>query len=109
MPFDPVRQYVSQRVSEPPMLKIFPGADGEFTLYDDDGASQGYLHAADLKTVWIHCQWNDATHQLTLEPDARMKSWNGAPRQFRLQLIGGQREPVEVSFQGRRIVIRLPR
>ena len=109
IPFDPVRQYVSQPVSAPTVLKIFPGADGEFTLYDDDGESLGYLHDADLKTVWIHCQWNDATHQLTLEPDARMKPWNAAPRQFRLQLIGGEREPVEVSFQGRRIVIRLPR
>src|SRR5262249_59666044 len=39
IPLDPVRQYLSQPVNEPTELKIFPGADGNFTLYDDDGES----------------------------------------------------------------------
>ena len=30
-------------VTEPTTLRVYRGADGEFTLYDDDGISQDYL------------------------------------------------------------------
>ena len=43
IPFDPVRQYTDEPVSEPTTLRVYRGADGEFTLYDDDGISQDYL------------------------------------------------------------------
>src|SRR6185437_13372876 len=58
IPFDPVRQYVSQPVNGPTTLKIFPGANGEFTLYDDDGESPRYLNGSDAKTIWIRFRWN---------------------------------------------------
>src|SRR5262245_45379075 len=43
IPFDPVRQYMTQLVTEPTTLKIYSGASGDFTMYEDDGISQGYL------------------------------------------------------------------
>ena len=43
IPVDPVRQYTAQPVTEPTTLKVYRGADGQFTLYDDDGISQEYL------------------------------------------------------------------
>jgi alpha-glucosidase/alpha-D-xyloside xylohydrolase len=67
IPFDPVRQYTSQSVTTPTTLRVYPGADGDFTLYDDDGISQQYLHG---KATWIRLHWNDHTHTLTLEPGA---------------------------------------
>src|SRR5207302_5950768 len=42
IPFDPVRQFTAQAVTEPTALRVYPGADGEFTLYDDDGTSLDY-------------------------------------------------------------------
>jgi alpha-glucosidase/alpha-D-xyloside xylohydrolase len=42
IPFDPVRQYVAQPATGPTTLKVYTGASGEFTLYDDDGISQSY-------------------------------------------------------------------
>ncbi len=67
IPFDPVRQYTSQPVTTPTTLRVYPGADGDFTLYDDDGISEQYLHG---KATWIHLHWDDHTHTLTLEPAA---------------------------------------
>ena len=46
---------------------MYRGADGQFTLYDDDGISQEYLRGAGS---WIRMSWNDRAGQLTLEPGA---------------------------------------
>ena len=107
IPLDPVRQYVSQSVSEPTELEIFPGADGEFTLYDDDGESLGYLTGSDKKTVWIHFKWNDASRQLVIEPDQRMNRWAGVPKKFEARLATAPGLPLSVEFNGRRIVLKL--
>jgi len=76
IPFDPVRQYTAQIVTTPTTLRIYPGADGDFTLYDDDGITQQYLHG---KAIWISMHWDDHKHTLTLAP--------GAPAGFTNQLV----------------------
>jgi alpha-glucosidase/alpha-D-xyloside xylohydrolase len=43
LPLDPVRQYTSEAVGEPTTLRTYRGADGQYTLYEDDGISQDYL------------------------------------------------------------------
>ncbi len=65
IPFDPIRQYTSQPVTQPVTLRIYPGADGDFTLYEDDGISQDYLKG--LATL-IHFHWNDKARTLSLSP-----------------------------------------
>src|SRR3954470_14949747 len=82
VPLDPVRQFTGQDVTEPTTLRIHPGADGAFTLYDDDGQTLGYRDGSDPKTLWIAFRWNDATGSLTVEPDTRMKKWPGGTRSF---------------------------
>jgi alpha-glucosidase/alpha-D-xyloside xylohydrolase len=61
VPTGPVKQYVSEFSTEPVRLTVYPGADGRFQLYDDDGLSFGYEKGAfgivDLK-------WDDATRTL---------------------------------------------
>ena len=36
LPVDPVRQFMAQPVTEPTKLKVYSGASGEFTMYEDD-------------------------------------------------------------------------
>jgi alpha-glucosidase (family GH31 glycosyl hydrolase) len=107
VPLDPVRQFTAQEVSEPTTLRIHPGADGAFTLYDDDGQTLGYRDGSDAKTVWIAFRWNDAERRLTLEPDARMKKWRGGTRNFRVQIAGSDGTPKPVEFRGERAVVNL--
>ena len=61
IPFDPVRQYISEQVDGPTSLKIFPGANGEFTLYDDDGKTYSYESG---KSEITHLHWADTTGKL---------------------------------------------
>jgi alpha-glucosidase/alpha-D-xyloside xylohydrolase len=62
---DPVRQYTAEPVSEPTTIRIYQGADGQYTLYDDDGVSQEYLHN---RGSWTRFTWNDASRRLTIGP-----------------------------------------
>jgi alpha-glucosidase (family GH31 glycosyl hydrolase) len=105
IPFDPVRQYTSEPVDGPTSLKIFPGADGEFTLYDDDGESPAYLKGTDTKMVWIHCRWNNAARRLIVEPDKRMKKWLGDARTFAVEVIGSGAKPKLIEFRGQRVEV----
>jgi alpha-glucosidase (family GH31 glycosyl hydrolase) len=85
VPFDPVRQYTSEVVHDPTTLKVFRGANGEFTMYDDDGISQDYLSG---RASWTRMTWNDRARQLTLEPGAPITATNlSAPRDFTVMLL----------------------
>ena len=77
IPVDPVRQYTSQPVTEPTTLRVYRGADGQFTLYEDDGISQEYLKG---KGSWTRMTWNDRAKQLTIEPGAPAGRRTSSPR-----------------------------
>jgi alpha-glucosidase/alpha-D-xyloside xylohydrolase len=107
IPLDPVRQYTAQPVTAPTTLRVFPGADGDFILYDDDGQSLGYRDGPDPATVWIHFHWNDQARQLTIEPDARMTQWPGPARNYAVELAGSSGPSQAISFAGTRMEIKL--
>jgi len=107
IPLDPVRQYTSQPVAEPTTLRVYPGGNGTFMLYDDDGQSLGYRDGSDPKTVWIRFCWDDAVRRLTMEPDERMKQWPGGVRVFLVEVAGGDAEPKRVEFRAERVRVNL--
>lgn len=85
IPFDPIRQYTSEIVNEPTTLKIFPGADGAYTLYEDDGISLDYLAG---KATWTSMIWKDKLKQLTIEPDvSKGKTNRYNKRIFRIEIM----------------------
>ncbi|MBC7785112.1 MAG: DUF5110 domain-containing protein [Burkholderiales bacterium] len=104
IPLDPVRQYTSEPVTEPTRIEIYPGADGDFTLYDDDGHTLGYRDPTDASTIWIKMHWDDAARKLTIEPDARMKAMPTAARTFDI-VIKDRKDarPLRVEFKGSKI------
>jgi alpha-glucosidase/alpha-D-xyloside xylohydrolase len=52
-------------------VRVYPGADGNFTLFQDDGKTYAYEKGAGSVTK-LH--WNDAMHKLTHEGPA---AWSG--------------------------------
>jgi len=64
----PVRQYAAEPSDEPVTLRVYPGADGRFSWYQDDGISFAYQHGHFLK---IDCFWENATRKLTLTQSGR--------------------------------------
>jgi alpha-glucosidase/alpha-D-xyloside xylohydrolase len=63
IPFGPVKQYTGEKVDEPLSVSVYPGSDGSFLLYEDDGKSFDYR-----KGAWMGTQmdWNDSRRVLTL-------------------------------------------
>jgi alpha-glucosidase (family GH31 glycosyl hydrolase) len=100
VPVDAVRQYTAETIETPTTLKIYRGADGQFTLYDDDGVSQEYLSG---KGSWTRITWNDRARRLTLEPGAPAGATNvAAERRFRVEMLpeGVTRD---VTYSGQRL------
>ena len=84
IPVDPVRQYTGEPVTEPTTLQVFAGANGQFTLYDDDGISQEYLRARQLDPDDVERR----AGQLTLEPGAPPGATNlVAARTFTVRVL----------------------
>jgi hypothetical protein len=94
-------------VSDPTTLRIHPGANGAFTLYDDDGQSLGYRDGSDAKTTWIQFRWDDNERRLTIEPDSRLKKWTGGTRVFVAELTGKNQQAKRIEFRGERLSLEL--
>ena len=62
LPMGPVIQYTDEKPQSSIELRIYPGADGSFTLYDDDGKTYGYQRHEYSE---VPIQWNDNTRTLS--------------------------------------------
>jgi alpha-glucosidase/alpha-D-xyloside xylohydrolase len=99
IPLDPVRQYTGQTVSEPTTLQVHRGADGRFTLYDDDGKSLGYLHG---QGSWTRITWDDRKSRLVIEPDDRSSIREQPARTFEIVVLPNKVRQ-HVKFSGKRV------
>jgi alpha-glucosidase (family GH31 glycosyl hydrolase) len=63
VPLGPVRQYATEPSEESVTLRVYPGADGRFSWYEDDGSSFRYRQGEFTR---IECAWEDASRRLTL-------------------------------------------
>jgi alpha-D-xyloside xylohydrolase len=83
IPMGPFIQYSTEK-SDPLEIRIYPGADGEFTLYEDENDNYDYLKG--LYSL-ITIQWNEALQRLTIS--ARKGSYPGmrTERTFTIVLV----------------------
>jgi alpha-glucosidase (family GH31 glycosyl hydrolase) len=102
LPLGPVRQFSDERVDEPLTLRVHPGADGAFELYEDDGRSFAYRRG---DWLGLRLTWTDRTRTLSvrLSPGSRMRP--PAARPLRIERPGGPAR--EAVFDGRPMTIRV--
>ena len=67
LPLGPVKQYTGELSDEPLLLRVYPGADGTMTLYEDDGKSFDYEKGAYSNIV---CVWDERSRTLSLRADS---------------------------------------
>lgn len=84
IPAGPSVQYASEKPWDNLQIRIYPGADGQFSLYEDSG--DGYDYETGAHSV-IRFQWDDRNATLIIHP--REGSWNGmiAEREFRIVIV----------------------
>jgi alpha-D-xyloside xylohydrolase len=64
VPMGPVMEYATERPADTIELRIYPGADGQFTLYED--GSDGYQYERG-QFAEIAFEWVDARHELVVQ------------------------------------------
>lgn len=87
-------QYIGEKPSDPITLYIYTGADGAFTLYEDDGLTYQYETGAFSR---IPITWNEAARTLTIGD--RVGVFNGMlkGRTFNVVLVSKDK-PIAFSF-----------
>lgn len=113
LPLGPKVQYSNEKKWDNLDLCIYPGANGEFTLYEDEGDNYNYEKGM-FST--IRFSWDDATHTLTI--DERKGEYPGMLkwRNFHITLMQPGKQTAEtvivnadkkVSYSGKKISVKL--
>jgi alpha-D-xyloside xylohydrolase len=82
VPMGPLVQYAAEKPADPIELRIYSGADGSFTLYEDENDNYDYEKGV-YATIGFH--WDDAKHQLTI--DARKGQFPGMLETRRFDVV----------------------
>ncbi len=102
IPFGPIKQYTEEKLDDPLTVTIFPGSDGAFTLYEDDGRSFDYRRG---EWMGIRMIWNDKANRLSLSLVKGSRMLPPMRRELRVRLAN--KETQKVSFTGRSITVQL--
>lgn len=82
VPLGPVMQYADEMPGAPLEIRIYPGANGKFTVYEDDGNSYRYTKGSFCTYELL---WNDKTSTLTI--GARTGSYAGMQKERVLNIV----------------------
>jgi alpha-D-xyloside xylohydrolase len=105
LPIGDVMQYTSEKKADDIEIRVYPGKDGKFTLYEDEGTNYNYEKGA-FST--INFEYNNALGTLTISP--RKGSFDGmlSKRTFRIVNVTKANQASKVvQYDGYSVTIKL--
>ena len=99
----PVKQYTAEAVEAPLTLRVYPGADGSFELFEDDGTSFAYRAGG---WMGLSLTWDDKGRRLSVQltPGSTMR----APMVRDIVVrVAGTNRTATVTFSGRPATVTL--
>ena len=102
LPLGPEMQYVGEKAWDNLEIRVYPGANGSFVLYEDEGDNYNYEKGV-YSTITF--SWNDKVRKLTV--GARKGEFPGMlkSRKFMVVLPDGRQQ--EINYDGTECVISL--
>ncbi len=111
LPYGPAVQYAGEKLGDPIELRVYPGADGSFTLYEDEGDNYNYEKGA---FAVIPIRWNDKAK--TLVVGERKGSFPGIVKEriFRVVVVrpkngvglaSSEKVDAEVKYDGKETTV----
>ena len=102
LPLGPEMQYVGEKPWDNLEIHVYPGADGIFVLYEDEGDNYNYEKGL-YSTITF--RWKDKSHQLMI--GSRQGNYTGMilQRQFVIVMPDGQTR--QVTYDGHESVIQM--
>ena len=101
LPLDGGRQHVYDKADSVQEIRIYPGADASFTLYEDEGNNYNYEHGAYCN---IKFRWDNGTHTLTIED--RQGEYPGMKQNRSFHIISPDTDKT-IIYSGKKISIKL--
>ena len=105
IPFGPQVQYATEKKWDNLEIRVYPGANGEFSLYEDENDNYNYEKGA-YSTITF--SWNDASKSLTV--NNRNGSFPGmiTSRKFNIVVIAaGKKIEKAITYTGKKVVVKL--
>lgn len=95
-------QYATEKPWDYLTLKVYPGADAVFDLYEDEGDNYNYLEG---KHSDIRLSWNDKKKTLTI--GNRRGGYDGMPLKRRFCIVMPDGKTKEVNYVGKKLTVRM--
>ena len=102
IPFAPEMQYVGEKDWSQLELRVYPGADASFTLYEDEG--DGYNYEKGICST-IPMQWNEKSRTLTI--GERKGEYPGMIRERKFTVILPDGRSQTVSYSGQSVSCKM--
>jgi alpha-D-xyloside xylohydrolase len=111
VPLGPDQEWSTEKPEDPIELRVYPGGDGDFTLYEDENDSYDYEKGV-YATIPLH--WDDGARTLTIGDRKGQFPGMLERRTFRIVFIGenhgGGIDPADeadkvVPYSGKQIVV----
>jgi alpha-D-xyloside xylohydrolase len=102
VPMGPEMQYVGEKSWDNLELRVYPGADGQFVLYEDEGDSYNYEKGA---YSIINIKWNERARILTI--GARQGTFKGMLQERRFTILTPEGKRQTMNYDGKEQVISL--
>jgi len=97
VPMGPETEWSTEKPEDPIELRVYRGADGEFTLYEDENDGYNYEKGV-YATIPLH--WDEAKHALTI--GERKGSFPGILTERRFQIVFvGENHGAGISAESR--------
>jgi alpha-D-xyloside xylohydrolase len=104
IPFGPKVQYATEKKWNNLEIRIYPGANGDFVLYEDENDNYNYEKGA-YSAITFH--WNDKNRVLTISERSGHFSGMLEKRSFLLNMAGKDKKAVKkVSYSGKKMFVR---
>ena len=100
LPLGPEMQYVGEKTWDNLEIRVYPGADGTFVLYEDEGDSYNYEKGI-YSTIAFH--WNNAKKTLTI--GARKGNFPGMLTSRTFTVVWPDGTTRQINYQGQEINI----
>ena len=94
LPLGPEMQYVGEKTWDNLEIRVYPGADASFTLYEDEGDNYNYERGV---YATISMQWNDKTRTLVIGQRKGQYPGMLQSRRFTIVLPDGTQKTVDYN------------
>ena len=103
IPMGPLMNYTTEKACDPIEVRIYPGANAEFVLYEDENDNYNYEKGA---YALIPMKWDDASATLTI--GARKGEFPGMMKEhtFNVVVIGEKNSTRSVTYTGEELQVK---